>query len=148
MYIWTCLKNDRKMDIKSQITGVQHIGVPTDDLAASVDFYRTLGFETEYETYNAAADERVTFMRLKNLVMEIYENRRATHRDGAVDHVALDVSRIDSLFAFYKGLGLKMLEDKVSYLPFWEHGIRYFIVVGPNDEKIEFCERLKEPFRG
>lgn len=88
------------MDIKSQITGVQHIGVPTDDLAASVDFYRTLGFETEYETYNAAADERVTFMRLKNLVMEIYENRRATHRDGAVDHVALDVSRIDSLFAF------------------------------------------------
>jgi hypothetical protein len=28
------------------------------------------------------------------------------------------------------------------YLPFWEKGIKYFNVLGPDGERVEFAERL------
>ena len=38
--------------------------------------------------------------------------------------------------------GLKMLDTKVNGLPFWENGVKFFTIEGPNKEKIEFCEKL------
>ncbi|WP_207302299.1 hypothetical protein [Gracilibacillus phocaeensis] len=43
-----------------------------------------------------------------------------------------------------KAKGFKMITDDIAYLPFWENGIRYFIVEGVNGEKVEFCEVLGE----
>lgn len=131
------------MEIKDFISGVQHIGLPTNDIERSMDFYRSLGFELVYETVNEAADERVAFMSLGNLVMEIYENRCAVERSGAIDHVALDVVDIDSLYGRVKSLGYEALEGKVRALPFWERGVKFFTIEGPDREKIEFCERLR-----
>ncbi len=131
------------MDIKDHITGVQHIGLPTDDIDRSMEFYSSLGFSPIYETVNEAAGERVAFMSLGNLVMEIYENRRATHITGAIDHVALDVRDIDTLFTRVTALGYNALEGRVCSLPFWEKGVKFFTIQGPDGEKIEFCERLR-----
>lgn len=131
------------MDLKSKITGVQHIGIPTDNIENSKKFYNAIGFELIYETINEAADEKVAFMQLGNLVMEIYENHKATMITGAIDHVALDVTDIDNLFEEVKKLGVNMLDTQVNYLPFWEKGVKFFTITGPNNEKIEFCERLK-----
>lgn len=131
------------MDIKDHITGVQHIGLPTDDIDRSMEFYNSLGFSPIYETVNEAAGERVAFMSLGNLVMEIYENRRATHRTGAIDHVALDVHDIDTLFTHVTALGHNAIEGHVCSLPFWEKGVKFFTIQGPDGEKIEFCERLR-----
>ena len=131
------------MDIKDHITGVQHIGLPTDDIDRSMEFYNSLGFSPIYETVNEAAGERVAFMSLGNLVMEIYENHRATHRTGAIDHVALDVHDIDTLFTHVTALGYNALEGHVCSLPFWEKGVKFFTIQGPDGEKIEFCERLR-----
>ena len=33
-----------------------------------------------------------------------------------------------------------MIDDHVMSLPFWEKGIRYFNIEGPNHEVLEFCE--------
>ena len=33
---------------------------------------------------------------------------------------------------------------KTSAKAYWEHGIKYFSIEGPNKETLEFCERLKE----
>ncbi len=131
------------MEIKDFISGVQHIGLPTNDIERSMDFYRSLGFELVYETVNEAADERVAFMSLGNLVMEIYENRCAVERSGAIDHVALDVVDIDSLYGRVKALGYEALEGEVRALPFWERCVKFFTIEGPDREKIEFCERLR-----
>ena len=38
------------MDLKNYSTGVQHIGIPTNDIDKTVDFYHKLGFETAFET--------------------------------------------------------------------------------------------------
>ena len=112
-------------------------------MEASVRFYKALGFELEYQTLNEKADEKVSFLTLGNLTMEVYENRKAAMAVGAIDHVALDVTDIDTVFENIKREGFMLLDNEVQSLPFWEHGVKFFTIMGPNKEKIEFCEKLK-----
>ena len=39
--------------------------------------------------------------------------------------------------------GFNVKEDEVQHLDFWKHGIKFFNIVGPNDETVEFCEVVK-----
>ena len=130
------------MNIRKNITGVQHIGIPTNDIEKTIELYTSLGFEIALFTLNEAANEKVAFLRLGNLVIETYENKVAAMKNGAIDHIALDVKNIDELFEEVRAAGYHLLNDEVQSLPFWEHGVRFFTIVGPNKEKIEFCERL------
>lgn len=126
--------------MKEYVTGLQHIGIPTNDLKKSVEFYKGLGFENIYQVKNGT--ETVAFLRYENLTLEVYENGAALERDGSIDHIALDAKNVDGLFEKMKEAGYTMLTQEVNSLPFWENGIRYFIIEGPNKERIEFCERL------
>ena len=36
---------------------------------------------------------------------------------------------------------IKVLSNGIEELPFWEKGVAFFIIEGPNKERIEFCER-------
>ena len=74
--------------------------------------------------------------------IETYENHIATLRSGAIDHLAIDVKEIDQLYKEIKTAGFHILDDSVQYLPFWEKGVKFFTILGPNAEKVEFCERL------
>lgn len=128
------------MDIKDFTTGVQHIGIPTNNIDKTIEFYHTLGFHTALRTVNGA--EEVAFLQLHNLIIETYQNHQAAMTYGAIDHIAIDVKDIDNLFETVKATGLTMLDKQVNSLPFWEHGVKFFTIEGPNREKIEFCERL------
>ena len=128
------------MNIKDFTTGVQHIGIPTNDIEKTIEFYHTLGFQTALRTVNGA--EEVAFLQLHNLMIETYQNRQAAMAYGAIDHIAIDVKDINSLFETVRATGLTMLDKQVNSLPFWEHGVKFFTIEGPNREKIEFCERL------
>ena len=129
------------MDIKDFTTGVQHIGIPTDDIEKTIEFYQALGFETALRTINAT--EEVAFLQLHNLTIETYQNRQAKMEYGAIDHIAIDVKDIENLFNVVKEAGtFKMLDKQVNSLPFWENGVKFFTIEGPNREKIEFCEKL------
>lgn len=128
------------MEIKEFCNGLQHIGVPTNDIEATIDFYTRLGFDVEMRTVNGT--EKVAFLRFGNLVIETYQNNCAALCDGAINHYAIDVIRdIDALHALVVEKGFKVLEG-VTYLPFWENGVKFFIIEGPNKERIEFCQRL------
>lgn len=126
------------MKFPEMLTGVQHIGVPTNDLEKTVAFYETIGFQPVLEIVNEAANERVTFLQLKNLVIETYENHAAVGKPGAIDHIALDTTDIEAA----KEAGLTMLDDEIHGLPFWANGVKFFTVKGPNGEKVEFCQKL------
>lgn len=128
------------MNITDFCTGVQHIGIPTNDIEETIRFYECLGFRVALKTRNG--DETVAFLQLHNLVIETYENKAAVMHPGAVDHIALDVKRIDELFPIVKAKGFTLLDTEVQSLPFWEKGVKFFTIQGPNKEKIEFCERL------
>ena len=128
--------------IGQMITGLQHIGIPTNDLDETISFYEQFGFKNVYQTVNTEADERVAFLQLGNLMIETYETKRAVLREGAWDHIALDVTDIEEVFKLVKEKGLPMVDEGVRFLPFWEHGVKFFTILGPNKEKVEFCQKL------
>lgn len=143
------------MNIKGFTTGVQHIGIPTNDINKTIEFYHALGFTTALRTVNGA--EEVAFLQLHNLMIETYQNHQAKMEYGAIDHIAIDVKNIDALFEEVKAKAIeaekaasekqatplfRMLDTQVNGLPFWEKGVKFFTIEGPNKEKIEFCERL------
>lgn len=130
------------MDAAKYMTGVQHIEIPTNDIDKTITFYQRLGFTIAYQTVNEKANERVAFLQFGNLIIETYENHAATLRSGAIDHLAIDVKEIDRLYEEIKTAGFHILNDSVQYLPFWEKGVKFFTILGPNEEKVEFCERL------
>ena len=47
------------MSFPQVLTGVAHIGIPTNDLDKTIAFYKKLGFVSALETVNKAAGERV-----------------------------------------------------------------------------------------
>ena len=116
------------MDLKNYSTGVQHIGIPTNDIDKTVDFYHKLGFETAFETVNEEADEKVVFLKLGTLVVEAYENHAAVLRAGAIDHVALDVKDIEEIYQYVNEAGLNTTQDSIHFLPFWENGVKFSLL--------------------
>lgn len=128
------------MALSEYVTGIQHVGIPTNDMEATLAFYEALGFRLTYHTVNGS--EKVCFLQLGNLCIETYENGNAALKAGAVDHIAIDVTDIEAAYRAVQALGCDFLVEGISYLPFWERGIRYFVILGPNQEKIEFCQIL------
>lgn len=128
------------MGVATYVTGLQHIGIPTNNLEKTLAFYESLGFERQYEVNNKG--EEVAFLQLKQVMIETYQNYQGAMAAGAIDHIALDVSDIDSVYAEVGELGYPILEDGIQSLPFWKRGVRFFTIEGPNKEKIEFSQML------
>lgn len=128
------------MSLKEQINGLQHIGVPTKNMEETIAFYEKLGFETAFETVNDG--DRVVFLKFASLVIETYENKDAAMKSGAVDHIALDVKDIEKTYELINQEGLNTTKDTIHFLPFWENGVKFFTIEGPNKEKIEFSQYL------
>lgn len=122
------------------LTGIQHVGIPTENMNKTKEFYESLGFEIAFETINEGA--RVIFFKLGNLVMEIYEVPEAVKQYGAIDHVAINVTDIHRVYEKIKSLNLNTLNDSIHFLPFWDNGVNFFTIEGPNQEKIEFSQFL------
>lgn len=119
-------------------TGLQHIGIPTNDLNLTIDFYQSLGFELAHRTANG--DEQVAFLQLGNLMIETYQNFKAARINGAVDHIAINVTDVEEARRIADSMGLEVIEE--GQLPFWENGVKYFTILGPNREKLEFNQYL------
>lgn len=128
------------MDIKDFCKGIQHIGIPTNNIEETICFYEQLGFQVALLTKNK--DVIVAFLQMYNLVIETYENKSAVMQAGAIEHFSLDIRDIDTLFEVIKAKHFHLLDDHINFLPFWDHGVKFFTILGPNKEKIEFCERL------
>ena len=122
--------------------GLQHVGLPTNDLKATIAFYESLGFETVYQVRNEAAGEDVAFLRLKNLTIEAYENGQAAMQSGAIDHLAIDVDDVEAAYRLAQEQGYQIVSNGVEFLPFWQKGVKFFILLGPNQERVEFNQYL------
>lgn len=128
------------MGIKDEASGIQHIGIPTGNIEETVLFYEKLGFEKAFETINVG--EKVVFLKLNNLVIEAYESKEAKMSSGAIDHIAIDVKDIEKVYQLISEKGMNSTEDTIHFLPFWENGVKFFTIEGPNREKIEFSQYL------
>ena len=131
------------MDLKTYATGIQHIGIPTNDIEKTIAFYQKLGFEIAFQTINEEAKEKVAFLKLGTLVVETYENKGAKMKNGAIDHVAINVKDIEEVYRYIEENQMNTTNDIIHYLPFWEKGVRFFTIEGVNKEKVEFSQYVR-----
>ena len=92
-------------------TGLQHIGGPTNDIEKTISFYVSLGFKVAHRAVNG--EELVAFLRLGDLTIETYQNFKAVGQNGAVDHIAINVTDVDEARRIADGMGLT---GKEAYL--------------------------------
>jgi catechol 2,3-dioxygenase-like lactoylglutathione lyase family enzyme len=138
--------------LKGNLRGLQHIGLPVTNLERSKDFYAQLGFEEAMRTDLPRASEavQVAMMKHEGLTVELYQLEQkerqaiAKRTDGHIDHIALDVMDIEQAYIEIRAAGLEILEDDAPvFLPFWEHGVKFFTIRGPDGEKVEFNQILR-----
>ena len=122
------------------VKGLQHLGLPTKDMEATIAFYKKIGFEIALDTENQG--DRVVFLEQGNIVIETYESAEVAMKHGAIDHVCIDVDDIEAVYALAKEEGLDIIDDGIQFLPFWANGVKFFNVLGPNHEKVEFGQIL------
>lgn len=128
------------MTISNYFTGLQHIGMPTQDLEKTIKFYQSLGFTAAGLFHND--DSRCAFMKFGNLVIETWEGDSTGH-SGAINHFSLNTTDIDKAFEIIKAGKFELIDSNIqSIKTFWDNGIRYFNILGPNKEIIEFCQIL------
>ena len=140
------------MLLQGNLRGLQHLGLPVTDLERSKAFYAQLGFAETMRMDIPAQPEvvRVAMMRHEDFTLEMYQLGReerqaiAKRTDGHIDHVALNVVDIERAYAEIRAAGMEIIEENAPvYLPFWEHGVKYFTIRGPDGEKIEFNQIVR-----
>ena len=133
-----------------KLNHIQHIGIPVRDIKTSEIFYEKLGFKNVMAStfeYNGG-EGLVAMMKQKKMVIELYQlpekelKKRRYRINGAIDHIAFDVDDIDKTFNEIKKASLNIIEDQPSFLSFWEKGCKYFIIIGPDGERLEFNQIL------
>lgn len=125
-------------DAKSMIQGQAHLGLPTRDVEKTIQFYSRLGFEIDWQ----GRPDQSVFLKNGDCVIETYAAEHTADADGSWDHVALSAPDIEAAYEYVRSLGFEALEGKICELPFYEHGVRYFTIMGPNHEKVEFSQKL------
>lgn len=123
------------------IKGLQHLGLPVNDSAKAVAFYKELGFSVIYETMNGT--DKVVFLEKNGLVIETYENGAAALTDGAWNHICLDVDNVEEAWnEIIVKRGYEAIDGGMQELPFFKNGVRFFKIKGPNEEIVEFGQIL------
>ena len=137
------------MEISRHIRGLAHLGIPVADIEKSIQWYtETLGFVVIYEKNSPEIPRHVAFLQKENLELEMYQKDPAacdevrSRSHGHLDHLAIQVDDICAVYNEMKKLGCRFVGSEIQQLPFFENGVACFTVLGPNDEKIEFNQRL------
>ncbi len=123
------------------VDGYQHIGIPTDDIEKTAKFYLGLGFKLKWET--TYGGNPVKFFEWGDIIIETYEkDGGASNTIGAIDHIALNCTDIVACVKELKEEGYEFREGP-AFLPYWEHGVEYVTILGPNQEIVEFIQKFK-----
>lgn len=124
-----------------KIKGIQHIGLPVSSMDKTVEFYSKMGFKIVYSTINK--EKKVAFLKLKNIVIEAYETDAPALSTGAWNHICFDVDDIKNTWnEIVEVRGIQSIEGEIRKLPFWDSGVCFFTILGPNMERIEFAQVL------
>ena len=138
------------MDLK--INNIQHIGIPVSNIQKSIAFYEQFGFKNVMPSTFEIEGEKggiVAMMERGAMVIELYQmpsshlSEIANRKDGHIDHVAFDVDDINLTYKTLKENNFTILENEPVFLNFWNKGCKYFNIVGPDGERLEFNEIIK-----
>ena len=134
------------------INRLQHVGIPVTDVVKSEAFYNRFGFNKVMQSAFTSEGETGTcvMMRLNEVIIELYQmpvkqlQEIKNRKNGHVDHIAFDVDDADAVFKTLSADGsFTILEEQPVFLPFWKNGCKYFNILGPDGEILEFNEIIK-----
>ena len=133
------------------INHLQHVGIPVTAIKTSEAFYARLGFAKVMEagfTQDGAPGVCI-MMQNRTIIIELYQLPAAQlqgirdRRDGHIDHLAFDVDDIDATFTLLKNTGFDVIEEAPVFLSFWKKGCKYFNILGPDGERLEFNQVIR-----
>ena len=133
-----------------KIKSLQHVGIPVTNIAVSEAFYTALGFhKVMHKPFTMDKNTGTCIMMNNgNILIELYQlpehmlQKIRERADGHVDHIAFDVEDIEITFTALKKARLRIIEEEPVFLPFWDKGCRYFNILGPDGERLEFNQIL------
>lgn len=82
------------------------------------------------------------FLEVPESGVGMLDEKNPVKKAGAIDHFAINCTDIDGAYKFALEKGYKVVSDGIEALPFWEKGIRFFIIEGPNKERVEIDQIL------
>lgn len=132
--------------IKDRLIGLAHIGIPVRSIETSKAFYKELGFEIADEKPSLDGFS-VIMLIFGNLIIELYqklddsEPEVQNRCDGHIDHIAIEVSDIERTYQDVLDHNFELVTNGIIKIDVWENGSKYFIIVGPDRERIEFSQR-------
>ncbi|HZK95696.1 MAG TPA: VOC family protein [Prolixibacteraceae bacterium] len=129
---------------------LQHVGIPVTDAVVSEDFYRSLGFSKAMLSPFQDDGKTGTCVMMKNgaVIIELYQlpdhklKEIRNRKDGHIDHITFDVNDIELAYSTLKNGSFHVIEEAPVFLPFWENGCKYFNILGPDGERLEFNQLL------
>ena len=133
-----------------KINQLQHIGIPVTNIQISAAFYERLGFRnvmTAVFDYNSGKGD-VMMMKLNDIMIEIYQmpekelSEIRARKNGHIDHIAFDVDDIDLTYSTLNDNAFNIIEPQPVFLNFWQKGCKYFNIMGPDGERLEFNQIL------
>lgn len=146
---------EQRFDLKpvnnsTNLSGLSHIGIVVSDIETSKKFYNRFGFKEIFKTKIKECQDEIKVIVLERdgvhiqLIQPTGKKLEEVklRKDGHIDHIAFDVKDVEKAFKELKDSGLQVVQDKPVFLPLWEKGIRYFNVLGPDGEKLEFSQKL------
>ena len=120
-----------------------HIGLAVNDLDAAVKWYQeVLGFVLigAFETPDGVP---ARFLKSGELVYEVFRPHGGVAAPGKIDHFCFESQDIEADYAYCAAQGYRFEEEGIQSIPtFWERGIRYFKIMSPTGEAVEFCQIL------
>jgi catechol 2,3-dioxygenase-like lactoylglutathione lyase family enzyme len=121
--------------LKNIPTGLAHVAIPAGDFAATVEFYKNLGFVP------VVMHEFSCILQNGSCCIEIYRRRTDEKPAGAIDHIALVSEDIDAAFEEIVALGYTIVSSGIESNQMFAPKInRFFLFLGPNNERIEFAQ--------
>lgn len=126
------------------VVGCDHIGVRTDDMAASIAFYEKLG-GTVYKTDKSGTTDLAMVNLAGAVNIELIAPAEITLNRGGVQtipHIAIEVTQIDEVIADLRAKGVAFLTEQTIDHPKLLGGIRIIFIAGPNGEEIELLEHI------
>ena len=126
------------------IKSLAHIGLRTQNIAVARNFYQSLGFvpQRQLEIAEERGSVLVEFLQQQGIMLELYQlpwqaNDRDT-QDSGIDHLAWQVEDLAAAETWVKSLGYPLVEGPCDH----PAGSRYFMIAGPDGERVEFLQPL------
>ena len=127
--------------IKNRTLG--HIGLGTSDIEATVNWYiDVLGFKLIGE-FKSPAGEPIKFVQSGDIIYEIFQPIGGVAAPGKIDHFCFSSDDIEADYQYCVEQGYTFEEEGIQSLPtVWERGVKYFKIMSPSGEPVEFCQIL------